>query len=504
MSVLEELVSVLGKNEAKGFVQFLRTRQRRSDRLDERLFQILYDGDNLLPDEIAVRLYDKPNLNAYHTLRKRLLRKLYLYLHSRRIDEGLDHRNEVGLVISAASILIENDRADTAAKILNKAKNLAMKAEHFEGGLDIIRFEIEHADVLGLNYVEIVEQWREWNELVAVTQRVDIAYSVLRMKLRQVRVTGKLGSLDAMVRHELDRLGIDLDQDLPVSVVYKMMNIIRMAIIATKEYHQFEPLITQTYQHLVAAERVGQNDVLHHLGFCYMIAHTKFRTRKLAEANVWVERMKLFYAQSNRPEVRAYVARYYLLKASIMNFDGDNEKAISTLEYALTRPELLTAERMNVRLNLTVCYFQINQFKLAHQTLNHLDIGDKKCEQILGKEWLFKKILIEMIILIELDYQELILTRMRSVKRMYQSFLNEPLNEWMELFVNALQLMLSDPESLSNEKVAARLDEMVSRWPVNREDLHAMTFRCWLLSKVQRRPYYEVLIESLKPQPTLN
>lgn len=501
MSPLEDLILVLDTAESNRFVQFLRSGGRSSDRMDERLFLLLADESALnRPEDIALTLYGKPNVNAYHTLRKRLLRKLYVFLYGRMIETGEDEQAEVALMVKAATLLIERDKTEPARKLLHQAGKKARQSENYEGGLVLLRFEIEHCDVLGLDYMRLLDQWKELHHLTSIKQRVDIAYSVLRMKLREVRVTGQLSSLDALVRKELDTLGIDLNQDLPVAVVYKMMDIIRIAIIATKQYHQFEPLITQTYQHLTATGRITPNDTRHQIAFCYMIAHTKFRTRKMDEAMVWTERLKMLFSQSKTKQVRSYVARYYLLKASIHNFNGQNERAIDVLEYALSRPELVTAERLNVLINLAVFHFQVSDFKKAHQTLSSIDIGERQCGQIMGREWLFKKGLIEMIILIELNYPELILTRLRTVKRLYREFLNDPNNGWMELFLNAIQLMLSDPLSVNNKKLAARLDEMVKRWPVNREDLHAMTFRSWLTSKVTKRPYYEELLSALNAE----
>lgn len=506
MSPLEDLVEVLDTAEANRFVQFLQSGGRSTDRMDQKLFALLRKNEPLNgPEAISVALYGEQNINAYHTLRKRLLRKLYIFLYGRMIEAGDDQHAETALLVKAASLLIERDKNIAARKLLHQAGKKARKTENYEGGLVLLRFEIEHCDVLGLDYLRLLEQWKEVHQLASLKQRVDIAYSVLRMKLREVRVTGHLGSLDALVRSELDTLGIDLNQDLPVAVVYKMMDIIRMAIVATKQYHQFEPLITQTYQHLNATGKLTANDTFHQIGFCYMIAHTKFRTRKMNEALVWTERLKMLYSQSKSKRVRSYVSRYYLLKATILNFNGKNKRAVDVLEYALERPELVTSERLNVLINLAVFHFQVSDFKKAHQTLARIDLGDRQCGQIMGREWLFKKGLIEMIVLVELNYPELILTRLRSVKRLYREFLNEPNNAWMELFLNAIQVMLSDPLSVDDERLSEKIDEMVRSWPVNREDLHAMTFRSWLTSKVTKRSYYEELLNALSSdQPAVN
>lgn len=500
MLILESLIQSLEVAHAKAFLVFLKSGGGQQPVKEEQLFHILRKAPDQAPDEVAVLLYGEPNRNAYHTLRKRLQRKLYHFLQFQHSDDAGELTLNSSLAIGAASQLIRTDRADVAAKLLQKSRALARKANDYEGSLAILRHEIRHADVLGLDYLQMLQEWKELHNLVSIMQRVDVAYSLLRLKLREVRVTGQLRSLDALVRMELDTLGIDLDQDLPADVVYRMMEIIRMAIIATKEYHQFDPLITQTHRHLVESGKLGDNEIALHIGFAYMIAHTKFRARKLDEALHWTERLNSLLQQQRSSDTRHYIARYYLLRAAILNFAGRNTEAISILEHALERPEPVTADRMNMLLNLCVYLFQVDELKRSRQVLQSIDTQERKLERLMGREWLFKKSMIEMILLVEANHTELIFHRLRSVKRLYKELLNDPINDWMGTFISAIELMLKDPLQQNNEKVLKQLDSMLNHWPVNREDLHAMTFRCWLKSRVEGTAYYNELIQTYGTQ----
>ncbi len=496
MLILETLIQSLEAPHAKAFLVFLKSGSGPAPLKEEQLFTLLRKDVGLSPDDIARQLYGKPNRNAYHTLRKRLQRKLYYYLQFRNADGQGDVRLDATLAIGAATQLIRTDRADAAAKLLQKSRAVARKANDYEGSLAILRHEIRHADVLGLDYLPMLDEWKELHNLVSIMQRVDVAYSLLRLKLREVRVTGQLRSLDALVRVELDSLGIDLDQDLPADVVYRMMEIIRMAIIATKEYHQFDPLITQTHRHLVESGKLGDHEPALQTGFAYMIAHTKFRARKLDEALLWTEQLNQLIQHQRTAENRHYIARYYLLRAAIMNYAGRNTEAIALLEFALEQPELVTADRMNMLLNLCVYLFQVDELKRARQVLQSIDTQERKLERLMGREWLFKKSMIEMILLVEANHTDLIFNRLRSVKRLYKELLNDPINDWMGTFISAMELMLKDPLQQNNERVLKELDAMLNHWPVNREDLHAMTFRCWLKSRVEGLNYYLELIHS--------
>lgn len=496
MLILESLIQSLEVSQSKAFLTFLRSGHGVRPVKEEQLFHILRKSPEQAADAIASQLYGIPNRNAYHTLRKRLQRKLYQFLQYRNADDQGEHRLEASLAIGAASQLIRADRAEVASKLLQKSKALARTAGDYEGSLAILRFEIRHADSLGLDYLSMLEEWKELHELVSMMQRVDVAYSLLRLKLREVRVTGQLRSLDAFVRVELDQLGIDLDQDLPAEVVYRIMEIIRIGIIATKEYHQFDPLITQTFRHLVVSGKLGDNEVKLQMGFAYMIAHTKFRTRKLDEALHWTERLNKLIQQHRSADSRHYEARCTLLQAAILNYSGRNAEAIGVLQYAVDNPGPPTWERMNMLLNLCVYLFQVNELKRAREVLLSIDLQERKLDRLMGREWLFKKGLIDIILLYEADHIDLIFNRLRSVKRSFKTLLDDPMNEWMRTFIRAIETMLNDPHSRNSVQVLQELDSMLNHWPVNREDLHAMTFRCWLKSRVEGTTYYTELIRT--------
>ena len=58
--------------------------------------------------------------------------------------------------------------------------------------------------------------------------------------------------------------------------------------------------------------------------------------------------------------------------------------------------------------------------------------------------------------------------------------------------------LISDPNAISKPEFAKKVDEANLALPGDREDIQAITFFCWLKSKMVKRPYYEVLLEIVK------
>lgn len=502
MLLLEELILTLDFADQRSFVQFLRLQRDKEFRVDEQLFESIVADPVDGGERFLKTFYGLEKRNAYHAVRKRLLRQLYSFIQWLRDDESPDSGAGTVLVIKAARRLIQANRGVSAEKLLSKTKDAALRHENFEGALDILRFEIDHAEALGVKYDELISEWRALHEKTGIQQRVEIAYTLLKIKLREVRVTGHLSDLDALVRKELDELGIDLDHDLPTAVVYKMLDIIRMAIIAAKQYHQFEPLVEQTYAHLLKSGRLSDRDLKHRIGFCYMIAHTKFRVRKFAEAQAWNEQLKWLFGQSKKSDVRSYIPKYYLLKSLILSHQGDAERAMANLQYILELTELNIGERLNVALNLAVLHVHQGEMILAHRGLVEVGLNDRRCEQHMGKEWRFRKNLVELLILIDQDKDEPALSRLRGMQRYFAAFLKDPMNAWFGHFLKGIFLYLNDRNAPNVPLILEHLDHMMNHWPVNREDIYALSFRAWLESKLIQRSYYPYLIERLNHQPS--
>lgn len=494
MNLLEDLLEVLDGTEARGFVQYLRMQQGKEGNLEEQLSVLLREKPGISGDEVCNALYGTPNkLNAYHSLRKRLQKKLVSYMTIATGDKEEEKQRDLEHAVLAAARLLEGNKFDSAGKMLGRLKQQASRHENYRAGLDVLKLEISYSDELGLDHDALVSEWREMQHLSSIQERVDLAYSVLRIKLREVRLTGHLSSLDKLVRQELDALGIDLNHNLSVSVVYRMLDIIRMAIIAAKEYHQFEPLVTVTYAHIEQNGTLQPGDIKHRIGFAYMIAHAKFRTRKFKEANYWNEQIKWLFSQSNQPFVRSYISRYYLLKAAISNYQGRGDQAAAVLEYAMERPEMKTSERLNLHLANVVYLMQNAEFKKAHKAMLKIDLNDRQCEQHMGKEWRCKKNMIEVVLFVELNHIDLAMSRIRSMHRYFRGFFNDPFNKWMELFLKAVVWIVDNPDGPFNDEIADRLQAVLERWPQRKEDLHALAFYCWLKSKMERRSFRDTL-----------
>jgi hypothetical protein len=58
--------------------------------------------------------------------------------------------------------------------------------------------------------------------------------------------------------------------------------------------------------------------------------------------------------------------------------------------------------------------------------------------------------------------------------------------------------LIKDPHTAGTPAFQAHVKSAQLAWPGDKEDVQAIIFFCWLKSKMQNKPYYEVLLARLQ------
>lgn len=110
-----------------------------------------------------------------------------------------------------------------------------------------------------------------------------------------------------------------------------------------------------------------------------------------------------------------------------------------------------------------------------------------------------KKSLMELIIQYELGNTEVVEARLRAFHLQYKEMYRHPLYKRVKLYLDFLQQINNDPRLLSDKSFEQKIIASLTTIPEAQEDLQAMSFYSWLKAKLQKRPYYEVLLETVRP-----
>ena len=502
MDDLRTTLATFAPDERKEFLQFLRRQGRKQkDRLDTRLCELLLHPRAYATAGLLARLYpDGPNPVAYYALRKRLLRSLTDFLLLRQRQQDPTATAAVRSLLILASYLFETGVPRLAWNTLRKAEKAGLENEQYEVLNTVYNLQITQAHHGCADELADIIRRRNLNKKAAdEEERANIADSLIRQRLRQLRTKGRLGeTFDVVLREVLCEYDLQEAFARRPALLYRLMSIARNAMLVRRDFASFAPFVRRCYHLMERRHGFAPAQRQYQLGLLHMIAHALYRSRRFAETMPYLEQMRELLAASPRTHHADMRARHTFLLAATYAFLRRNTESIQLLETVLRDPKLPPAEEMTARLGLAFHYFAEGQFGKTNQVLISIGRSDHWCEQHMGLEWTLNKHLGEMLTQLEMGHSELALNRLRAIDRLVRERSAEgeagPYG-YVLGYLARVREIIEDPAVAARPAFAERVRRMPASLPLEREDLQAISFYSWLHARMVGRPYYDVLLE---------
>lgn len=482
MNLLENCISRLEPDDVKAFRMFVKRIKGAEKCLS--LFDALRKESDA--NTIKKRLYTNKNDNAYHSLRKSLTRILEEFFAHRQIIADTGHPiRELAMGV----FLIQHHDFDAASKFFQRTEMLAEKRRDYQL-LDLVyRTIMEHAVQLHFSIEELIHKWQANSKRLKMEQDLLIAQALIKQRLQHARLDGTTLEPDAITREIFRSIQLDESMQNNPDFMLKIVEMIRSAVISSKEYSRLDAFLYRVYNRLSQADAFGKKDKSK-ARFYYLLAHTAYRNRKFNVSENHLDALQKEFGMTTRA---------IQLKAANATYLGRNEESIELLNQLISKEKdkLPLEDLWNIRLNLAVYYFQAEDFRKALQQIIKLPQEDHIIDRKLGKEWRLKKRMIELIIHCELGNTELALSRIHSLEKSLQNLFEQPMYKRALAFLKLIRYILEHPENAGSKTFEQMVILSNLALPEQREDTQAMTFYCWLKSKMIHQPYYKVLVETV-------
>ncbi|MBL4623745.1 MAG: hypothetical protein JKY42_01170 [Flavobacteriales bacterium] len=499
MDNLAEIIQTLSTENHKEFRIFINRNKSKKKRKDFELYQILKANTILKPQEIIQTLYpDSKNTVAYHALRKRLLTHLTDFLVFKRLEEDTTAASVIMGLHSLASYLFDHQNSRLAWKHLKRAEELAIANEQFELLNSLYNLMIEKANTDFAEELHSILEKRKINKTkVEEEERVNIAYSLIRKKLNEHKAGKKNLNFDTIIREILQSFSLETIINQRPKILYKIMTITRSAIIATKDFYSFEPYIIAQFKQVEKLQGFSKSNHYYKVNLLYMIAHVLYRNRKFEASLQYLELLLSDLMKYDALYFKGLFHKYTLLNASCLAFLGKNKVAIEITEDFIENHsnDIPEEARLNALINLMIYNFQVEDYKKSIKWVLQIQHTDQWCEKKMGKEWVLKKNLMEMILQYEMGNIDIVLNRIRSFERSNERILKRPLYHSVNNFLQLIKEIVNNPLIADSPEFQERVRSTLVVKPHEQEDLQGMGFYAWLKSKIVKQPYYEVLVE---------
>lgn len=500
MDAISEIIRPFTKDEIKEFKSFINRQKKKKNRKDLDLFNILLMYPEIKPDAAMKLLYKNENTEAYYALRKKLIRHITDFIQLKQLEVNADNSGTNGL-ISLAKYLFKNNTIHLAWKYLEKAEQSAMKNEEHDHLNQIYTIQIEHFENnLAPVLTDIIRKSEKNKKHVEQNEKANIAFSIIKEKLRQVKLSGKPVDFEKLIRDILKRYQLTNVFYSRPKLFFQAMSIFRSRIVAEKDYNSFEEFIIGHFQKFSKKTGFGPGDNYYKASLLYMIAHTLYRNKKFSGSLMYLHELEDTFKNMTKTDYAYFYPRYLLLHASDNFFTGRITHSVKSLQenISVLSAKLNQSDLLNMQVNLAFFFLYDSNPSAANKALLEIFHSNKWLEKIMGIEWVVKKEMLWVLVQFDLGNDDIAMNRIKSIERSYDNISTLESFNRIKTFIDLVKAIIEHPDYATSEALYNRVELSFTWVPFEREDLHAFLYYAWLKAKMAEKQPYEVLIGLFK------
>ena len=491
MDDLSVVIGFLDESEVAEFRLYLQRNKFKKNRKDLRLFNLLHSGVAMSGQEFLASL-NLGNLNAYHTLRKRLYSELSAFLLDFEKRENEKYERVLNY-INLAKHLFQREAHKLASKFLRKANKYGIENRFYALLQEAYMLEFEYFNVgSSRTFPELEDVFLKNKEMILVKEKVAISKSRISALVSKSKLAGIPFDLFPVLEKEIAEQGLGVALEESPEILLDYLITIKKTAQVSKSYAGLEKLL-ETYiekVYLTTSDSVK-------VELNYLIAHTKYRNKKFEESYNIAQQTRFMLTNCSKSVNRKYGLRFKTLICANLVFLGRIEDSISALKPELSNTQVSLKERTNLTVILGIYNFLAEKREDSLKLLLELKHSEKWYAKEMGREWVFKKNLMEIILYFDLEKDDIALNRLRSLERRFKEFLQLKAYKRAGIFLKLLkEFILKNPDS---QAFRTQIEESWNWIPAEDEDLQAMLFYCWLKSKINQTVFYKEVLNTVNP-----
>ena len=482
MNSISIIISTFSEEDKREFLSFLQKKNRRGDTKNSTLFKLIDSGKT---QELDLKLYGKPSKNAYHALCKRLQDSLIDFVASKGFAGETSEEMDVLKLLLASRIFFEHREYKIGFKTLLKAERLALDLDVYSILNEIYHTKIQYAHLnAGLNLSEVIEASQENMKRFQQEQQLNMAYASIKAQLKG----NSQKPINDMITEAFSNFQIELDKTLTYKSLFQLMNITATAARLQSDYYPISPFMMTIYGIISEKQKIADKHLFYHIEILNLMAHTNFRLKDFEASKDFSEKMEKEMLKKSGAYYKRFQEKLVVIKALNQNYTGWPKGAITTLES-------FPNESLDIQLTLVMSLFQQTEFGSAYQIIKSMHHSDTWYEKKAGWIWVLKKNIIEILLLIELDKLDLVLSRVKSFKTRFAKPLKTLNEERVLIFVQLATYYYEHPEKVTAQTFKEKVEASFSWKEAGREDIFVMSFYAWLKAKMEKKNLYETTLE---------
>ncbi|GER57986.1 hypothetical protein [Patiriisocius marinus] len=487
MNSLFEIMEILSPEECNEFLLFLNKKNRRGDTKNQKLFKLLASG---VSQDIDIKLYGEKSSNALHALSSRLHYSLIDFIASKSFQREASDELEIFKLILAARILFEHKKYKIAFKTLDKAEKQALELDLYSILTEIYHTKVQYAHLnKKASFTETINASNLNLKLFTQEQQLNMVYATIKRDLKKQEAI----SIEQIITSAFGAFDINLDASLSYKSLFQLLNISATASKLQSNFYESMPFMTQLYAIISEKEHQVDKHLFYHIEILNLMAIASFRNKKFKTSQHFTEKMEVEMAKQNNKYHTRFLEKLYLNKGLLLNYTNKPNEAIALLKG-------FTKQSLDIELTLVMCYFQQQEFNNAYYIIKSFNHSDAWYEKKNGWIWVVKKCIIEILVLIELDKLDLVLSRLKTFNIKYSKKLNSIGEHRVVRFIKLVAVYYESPKEVTSPKFHDIVEKSFEWIGTEKEDIFIMSFYAWLKSKMEGTNIYDTTLRLVTKQ----
>ena len=489
MNNISLIIATLTAEDKKNFILMLKQRNKRTDAKNIDLFMLLDRQES--QENLDVILYGKSAKGAYHALCKRLHDTLIDFIASKNIEEESSKEMNALKLVMVSRAFFQQQQAVIAFKTLAKAELIARKYALYNTLNEVYELQLAHAHLNELlNFQEVLKKFQKNKGKILQEENLNLFYAAIQNELSQ-----KDPVLSDIIERNLSSYNISITKNLSYESLFKILQISNQVANATRNYYDVLDFIEKARKKIEVSERAENEHLYYHIQVLYYLSNTYFRIKKFKKSATYLQRMHDHMYLQNEKYYNIFYCQYVLIENLLLIYTGNLEPVIQKLsQFNYDKYKNEEEHIHDLKLTLIVALFLNERFYDALKTYKGFFHSDKWYSNKVGFIWVIKKNLLEILLFIELDYMDLVESRLKSFRKKHSAHLIEHDEKRILDYINLIAAYYHNKQSIHSDGFEKKLNTILDI-DNKEEDIFAISFYAWLISKMKSKNTYTTCLE---------
>ena len=482
---IEKIFKTLSTTEKKEFLLFLDRKKRKANRKDIQICKSLMS--NIKPSI--------ENANNYHAIRNRIKKELIIFIHFKQVEKDTTKESELENEINLCRFLFKHHLENEAWNHLLKLEKRATEINNYRSiyRINLLMLEFSHTNE-SIDIYALINKKNELKILIDKEESLLDTLAIARNKLKLFKTNAKTQSLITLIDKIKNEIDINHPSfyNNPKQVLY-YLELIRGSLLYNRDIRELEPIAIELYN----KTSFTSYTVEYELRILYIIAHALYRNQKLQLCLKYTAKIEALLKICNTSRFNFYYSKTIALKTSVQFLTNEINTAIHTTEKFLNSKITITKEdELNLKLNLLTFLAYNKDYKTANRFFIQMHHSDNWYKKLMGKEWVFKKNSIEMLLQFEMGKDDIALNRLNNILKTTKELTILPQYKDVIYFLNLFKQYIENPTTVSESDLLAifKKENVISE----DNEIKKSAFYNWFLAKLRQKDPYEFLLSSIK------